>query len=93
MVEVGFVACGGWYISEVLTTFLLPPFDTERSARPALILGYRNGLQIWDCTDMGAISEVLNLKGAPFADIIQAQILSTPVPDPMAEQRPLLGLL
>lgn len=81
------VYLGGTY------NLLPPPSDTERSARPALILGYRNGLQIWDCTDMGAISEVLNLKGAPFADIIQAQILPTPVPDPMAEQRPLLGLL
>ncbi|KAI0084206.1 hypothetical protein BDY19DRAFT_997921 [Irpex rosettiformis] len=73
------------------------PIDDGGFARRVLVLGYRTGLQVWDCTDLGSISEILNLNGARWTDIHQAQVLPTPsstlAPDALAEQRPLLGIL
>ena len=77
-----------------------PPDDircshADRCGRRVLILGYRTGLQMWDCTDLGSISEILNLSGAQWADVQQAQILPTPsmASDALSEPHPFLGIL
>lgn len=61
-----------------------------------LLLGYSNGLQIWDCTDLGSVSEVLNLSTPHWGAVRYAQILPRPATeadDEFAEQRPLVGIL
>ncbi|KAG1733244.1 uncharacterized protein EDB91DRAFT_1149677 [Suillus paluster] len=52
----------------------------ENGSRPRriLILGYTNGLQIWDCTILGSVSEILNLTDYPFGSIAFAGVLATP---------------
>ncbi|KAI0693476.1 hypothetical protein BC835DRAFT_1071237 [Cytidiella melzeri] len=73
------------------------PASDGTSSRRVLLLGYCTGMQIWDCTDMGSISEILNLTGVQWTDILQAQVLPAPPPgskpDPRVDQRPLLGIL
>jgi hypothetical protein len=38
-------------------------FSTESgSDRRILIIGYTAGIQIWDCSDLGSVTEILNLR-------------------------------
>lgn len=46
--------------------------------RRILFLGYTTGLQIWDCTILGSVSEILNLTDYSFGSITFAAILATP---------------
>lgn len=39
------------------------PLAHSSKTRTLLFLGYDLGLQIWDCTSLGSVTEVLNLKG------------------------------
>jgi hypothetical protein len=59
-------------------------------------LGYSMGLQIWDCTSLGAVEEILNLSGSDWRCVTFAGVLS-PLPqskvDPFASQRPLIGVV
>lgn len=61
-----------------------------------LLLGYRNGIQIWDCTNLGSVSEVLNLSGIEWSDVITAAVLPDPLVsdsrDLFVAERPLLGI-
>ncbi|OJA20381.1 hypothetical protein AZE42_06676 [Rhizopogon vesiculosus] len=47
-------------------------------ARRILFLGYTTGLQIWDCTILGSVSEILNLTDYPFGSVTFAAVLATP---------------
>ena len=61
--------------------------------------GYRTGLQVWDLTNVGAVSEVLNLRGARWGTIESVTVLPTPISrgasgqDAFKAERPLLGLM
>jgi hypothetical protein len=48
------------------------------SFRRILFLGYATGLQIWDCTILGSVSEILNLTDYSFGSITFAAVLATP---------------
>jgi hypothetical protein len=69
--------------------------DSTQFARRFLFLGYSMGLQIWDCTSLGSVSEILNLSGSDWGRVMFAGILPSPSPstaDPFASQRPLIGV-
>lgn len=65
-----------------------------------LFLGYATGLQIWDCTDLARVSEVLNLSSdADWGCVSFAGILPAPAPgqqtiaDAFDKERPLIGVV
>lgn len=76
-------------------------FVTARSftriGRTVLIVGYPSGLQIWDCSNLGSISEILNLSGASWSDIKTAVVLPNPdnhgIQDTVDGVRPLIGIM
>ncbi|KAI0686244.1 hypothetical protein C8Q76DRAFT_313203 [Earliella scabrosa] len=58
------------------------------------MLGYPRGLQVWDCANLGSVSELLNLAGAQWGAVEFAGVLPDPrVPadDAFRAQRPLIG--
>ncbi|KAI6096747.1 hypothetical protein F5141DRAFT_1011714 [Pisolithus sp. B1] len=61
-----------------------------------LFLGYPCGCQIWDCTDLGSVSEILNLTDSSWGRISFAGVLASP---PMTDDdhlrglRPLIGVI
>lgn len=61
------------------------------------MIGYATGFQIWDCSDLASISEVLNLSGKQWSGIDLVQYLPPPGglldEDLLGSQRPLLGIL
>ena len=62
--------------------------------RRLLFLGYSKGLQIWDCTTLGVVEEMLNLSDwgcVTFAGVLCAPSQSKL--DPFASQRPLIGVV
>lgn len=68
------------------------------SPRRLLVVGYENGLQIWDTTHLGEVREVLNrrISGA----VAGCSVLPAPKParsgsvrDVFASLRPLLGIV
>jgi hypothetical protein len=74
------------------------PFDDilTASCRRLLVLGYLSGLQIWDCTNLDSITEMLNLSGPEWGTVWTAQVLPGPLPpigDQFLSSRPLLGLM
>ncbi|KAI9069024.1 hypothetical protein FKP32DRAFT_1641461, partial [Trametes sanguinea] len=48
--------------------------------RSILMLGYPTGLQFWDCSNLGTVSELLNLTGSHWGAVEYAAVL----PDPPA---------
>lgn len=63
--------------------------------RRLLLLGYSTGLQIWDCTNLGSVSEVLNLSGLDWGRVNYAGVLPRPSSlkdDAFAAERPLIGI-
>ncbi|PFH47114.1 hypothetical protein AMATHDRAFT_68396 [Amanita thiersii Skay4041] len=72
--------------------------------RRLLILAYPSGFQLWDCTDLSSVTEVLNLnmntsEWQGGGDIVHVAMLPAPhsrvvrrFGDPLAEDRPLLGI-
>jgi hypothetical protein len=63
--------------------------------RRLLFLGYSMGLQIWDCTSLGSVSEILNLSDSDWGRVTFAGVLPAPSlskVDPFASQRPLIGV-
>lgn len=42
-------------------------FITPGSNRPILIIGYTAGIQIWDCSDLASVSELLNLSNQEWS--------------------------
>ena len=61
------------------------------------MLGYRSGLQLWDYTDVGSVSEVLNLSGPQWGAVEMLNVLPEPrrsgLEDSAKTQRPLIGFL
>ena len=62
-----------------------------------LLIGYRTGLQIWDCSSLGSVSELLNLTGPQWGAIELARVLPPPrgsdTEDNFGQQRPLIGMM
>lgn len=50
----------------------------EGTPRCILFLGYHCGCQIWDCTDLGSVSEILNLTDSSWGRISFAGVLASP---------------
>ena len=60
-----------------------------------LLLGYRGGMQVWDCS-REHVKEVRNLLSPTIGSVIGAAVLPAPVSsrdDSLSEHRPLLGIL
>ncbi|OSD01851.1 hypothetical protein PYCCODRAFT_1435871 [Trametes coccinea BRFM310] len=51
--------------------------------RSILMLGYPTGLQLWDCSNLGTVSEMLNLTGSRWGAVEYASVL----PDPPSRTR------
>ncbi|KAG6334341.1 hypothetical protein ID866_4753 [Astraeus odoratus] len=61
-----------------------------------LFLGYPSGLQAWDCTHLGSVSEVLNLADPSWGRVLFASVLVPPPPANDAQfmnLRPLIGVI
>lgn len=59
-------------------------------------MGYKAGLQIWDCANLGSVTEVLNLTDSTWGSVEFAAVLPAPsrgYSDTFREQRPLLGIM
>lgn len=70
----------------------------ENGSRPRriLLLGYTSGLQIWDCTVLGSVSEILNLTDYPFGSVTFAGVLVAPHSSRESDydaSRPLIGVI
>ncbi|KAH7888262.1 hypothetical protein F5I97DRAFT_1926687 [Phlebopus sp. FC_14] len=71
---------------------------TQPNSKPLRILfvGYNSGFQIWDCTNLGSVSEMLNLSGHSWGRVTFAALLTPP---PVADDaqlrslRPLIGVI
>ncbi|KAJ3553080.1 hypothetical protein NM688_g3809 [Phlebia brevispora] len=66
------------------------------TSRRLVMLGYQSGLQIWDCTNLGSVTEVLNLSGSAWGRVEVIEVLSNPRSgntDEFRAKRPLIGFL
>ena len=63
--------------------------------RRFLFLGYSSGLQIWDCTNLASVSEILNLPGQDWGYVSRACVLPRPTfgDDSLGAVRPVIGLV
>ncbi|KAI0282429.1 hypothetical protein BC826DRAFT_900809, partial [Russula brevipes] len=63
--------------------------------RRLLILGYLSGLQIWDCTNLDSITEMLNVSSPEWGHVLHAEVLPSPVAtgDEFLSSRPVLGVI
>lgn len=65
--------------------------------RRILLVVYRAGLQIWDCSSLSSVSEILNLSGSKWSNIQMAAVLPNPgettSADPLVNQRPTVGIM
>ena len=67
---------------------------TTRLYRRVLFLGYPSGFQMWDCTDLATVSEVLNLSGRSWGYVNFAGVLPSPLADDgFTSLRPLIGVM
>ena len=58
------------------------------------MLGYPTGLQLWDCSNLGSVSELLNLTGPEWGAVEFAGVLPDPLDaagDLYRQKRPLIG--
>ena len=80
-----------------MTRATLDTFLTYNRCRRWLLVGYLRGMQIWDCSNLGSVSEILNLSGSEWSDIQIAGFLPNPLDlgsaDALADQRPAVGLM
>lgn len=72
--------------------------NTSLIPRRLLLIGYENGIQIWDTTNLGEVKEVLNRRIA--GPVVFCGMLPTPrnppssyARDDYAERRPLIGIM
>ncbi|KAI0333347.1 hypothetical protein GY45DRAFT_1344085 [Cubamyces sp. BRFM 1775] len=71
----------------------------EEHAKPRsiLMLGYPTGLQLWDCSNLGSVAELLNLTGPQWGAVEFAGVLPDPSPqarggkDAFQQKRPLIA--
>jgi hypothetical protein len=64
--------------------------------RRLLTLGYLSGLQIWDCTNLDSITELLNVSTLEWGRVLHAEVLPSPsvtTGDEFPHSRPLLGVM
>ncbi|KZT13315.1 uncharacterized protein LAESUDRAFT_719678 [Laetiporus sulphureus 93-53] len=64
--------------------------------RRVLMLGYHNGLQVWDCSDLGSVTEILNLSGDSWGSVELMKVLPSVMnstEDKFRRSRPLMGVL
>lgn len=68
---------------------------TARLYRRVLFLGYYSGFQMWDCTNLASVSEVLNLSGPSWGHVTFAGVLPPPLVDDgeLTSLRPLIGVM
>ncbi|KAF8838160.1 hypothetical protein BDN67DRAFT_991441 [Paxillus ammoniavirescens] len=71
---------------------------TQRNSKPrrVLFLGYSSGFQMWDCTNLASISEILNLSGPSLEHATFAGVLPPPPvadDDQLISLRPLIGTI
>ncbi|KAH7923186.1 hypothetical protein BV22DRAFT_1015894 [Leucogyrophana mollusca] len=81
-------------------TIMWSRWDTlsELTLKPQrlLFLGYSSGFQLWNCTNLGSVSEVLNLSGPSWGLVTFAGVLASPRvsdKDQIGDQRPLIGVV
>ncbi|KAH9910661.1 uncharacterized protein BXZ73DRAFT_57927 [Epithele typhae] len=80
----------GW---DTLSSVIDGSGETPKS-RSVLMLGYPSGVQIWDCLNLGSVSELLNLTGAQWGAVEFAGVLpdiTNPAEDEFRQKRPLIG--
>ena len=62
-----------------------------------LLIGYRTGLQIWDCSSLNSVTELLNLSGPQWGAVELARVLPPPrgpdADDNFKQSRPLIGMM
>jgi len=73
-------------------------WDTTLPDRRFLLVGYRSGIQIWDCSDLGRLNEILSTsstKALGDGTIVHAAFIPhlRSADDPLQASRPLLGLV
>ncbi|KAG8218093.1 hypothetical protein J3R82DRAFT_3608 [Butyriboletus roseoflavus] len=63
--------------------------------RRVLFLGYSYGFQVWDCTNLASVSELLNLSGPTWGRVTFAGVLPPPLADDgqLISLRPLIGVI
>ena len=64
--------------------------------RRFLFLGYSVGFQVWDCTHLGAVSEILNLSSVDSGTVLFSGVLpraSLGRGDEFADHHPLIGIM
>lgn len=71
--------------------------DAFSLSRRLLFLGYRSGLQVWDCTNLGSVCEIVNISGGDaWGQVTFAGVLPDPNPrvdKSLASKRPLIGVM
>lgn len=58
------------------------------------MLGYPTGLQLWDCSNLSSVAELLNLTGSQWGAVEFAGILPDPpraATDELRQKRPLVA--
>lgn len=68
----------------------------KEGAKQLLFLGYAAGLQVWDCTRLASVSELLNLSNSEWGRVAFAGVLPPPASsrgDAFAGERPLIGMV
>ncbi|KAA1478047.1 hypothetical protein DENSPDRAFT_632230 [Dentipellis sp. KUC8613] len=75
----------------------LPPVDGRGRSRRLLLVGYPSGLQIWDCSNLESVRDILNLPQTEWGKIVSAGVLPTPpgstALDLFSSLRPLVGII
>ncbi|KAH0839378.1 hypothetical protein J3R83DRAFT_75 [Lanmaoa asiatica] len=63
--------------------------------RRVLFLGYSSGFQMWDCTNLASVSEVLNLSDPSWGHVTFVGVLPPPLADDgqLTSLRPLIGVI
>ena len=82
--------------NDLLSTFFKSVLVFMEFHRRLLILAYSTGLQIWDCTNLDSITEMLNVSGPEWGRVLHAEVLPNPsaaAGDEFIKSRPLLGMM
>lgn len=81
--------------NDLLSVFKIRSSFHDIFPRRLLVLGYSSGLQIWDCTNLDSIAEILNVTSPEWGRTLQAEVLPNPpaLGDELLNSRPLLGIM